>query len=68
MSWAHVKKITVNMQELKTSNRTVGAQYLNGFLTNLNEIQKFLTHMAHSKLLCMPKRKNHDNGDDENFG
>jgi len=30
MSWAHVKKITVNKQELKTSNSTVGAQYLHG--------------------------------------
>jgi len=30
MSLAHVKKITVKMQELKTSKRTVGGQYLNG--------------------------------------
>jgi len=50
------------MQELKTSNRTIGGQYLNGLWTNLNEIQKFLIHMAHSKLLCMPKRNYHDNG------
>ena len=61
MSLAHVKKITVKMQELKTSKRTVGGQYLNGLWTNLNEIRKFLTHMAHSKLLRMPKRNNHDN-------
>ena len=52
------------MQELKTSNRTVGGQYLNGLWTNANEIWKFLIHIAHSKLLW----NNHDNDDDENFG
>jgi len=45
------------MQELKTSNRAVGGQYLNGLWTNTNEIWKFLIHIAHSKLLW----NNHDN-------
>ena len=42
MSWAHVQEITVDMQELKTSNSTGGGQYLNQFSTNLSHIQNFL--------------------------
>jgi len=53
MSWAHVKKITVNMQELKISNRIVGAQYLNGFLTNFLQTWTLRKILILTKLFCM---------------
>ena len=63
MSWAHVKKITVNMQELKISNRIVGAQYLNGFSTNFLQTWTLWKILILTKLFCMTRSNNHDNGE-----